>query len=136
MENVQKTKVGAGILTISIIQLVFSGFALLGFVMMFFMSDATKSQLKALGTPEAPTATIIISIVLILIVALGITLILMKKELGIYIYFIGEVANIVYSLVTTGFKPIILFSFIIPVLMGIFILKKKEVFFVDAKAKI
>ena len=134
MENIQKPKVGAGILTLSIIQLVFSGFGLLGFIMMIFMSDATKAQLKTLGTPETATSTIIISIVLILIIALGIILILMKKELGIYIYFIAEVANIVYSVVMNGFKPIILLSFVIPVLMAIFILNKKEVFFADAKA--
>lgn len=134
MENIQKPKVGAGILTLSIIQLVFSGFGLLGFITMYFMSDATKAQLKTLGTPETPTSTLIISIVFILIISLGVILILMKKELGIYIYFIGELANIVYSFVMNGFQPIMLLSFVIPALMAIFIMKKKEVFFVEAKA--
>lgn len=134
MENIQKPKVGSGILTVSIIQLVFSGFGLIALLANLFMNDTTKSQLKTMGIPETPTSTIIIGLAFVIIIALGTILILMKKELGIYIYFIAEVGNIVYSVVMNGFKPILLLSLIIPVLMGIFILNKKEVFFTDAKA--
>ncbi|MBU3179721.1 hypothetical protein [Clostridium psychrophilum] len=135
MENIQKPKVGAGIKTLAIIQLVFSGFGLIGSIMAFFMTDATKAQLKTMGIPETSTSTLIIGLVLVIIVALGVILILMKKELGVYIYFVAEVANIMYTIVSTGFKPTILISLIIPVLMGIFIWKKKEIFFADDKVK-
>lgn len=134
MENIQKPKVGAGILTMSIIQLVVNAFGLMGFIMALFMKDETKAQLKTMGVPETPTYTLIISLVVLIVVTLSIILILMKKELGIYIYFIAQVASIVYSIVSTGFKPIILTSFIMPILMGIFIWKKKEIFVVEAKA--
>jgi len=130
MENVQKPKVGAGILTMSIIQLVFSGFGLIGILITFFMKDT----LKTAGAPAIPTFTFIISLVLTIIITLGVILILMKKELGIYIFFIAQVANIVYSIVINGFKPLILLALIIPILMGIFIWKKKEVFVGEAKA--
>ncbi|HEY8805068.1 MAG TPA: hypothetical protein VIM42_08210, partial [Clostridium sp.] len=124
---------GAGILTMSIIQLVLMGFSLIGLIMTLFMKDETKAQLKTMGIPETPTSTIIISLIITVIIILAIVLILMKKELGIYIYFIAEVANIVYSIVSTGFKPVILLSLIIPGLMGFFIWKKKEIFSVEAK---
>jgi len=111
MENVQKPKVGAGILTVSIIQLVFSGFALIGFIMTIFMTDVAKAQLKTMGVPETPTSTLIISLILTIILTIGVILILMKKELGIYVYFIGVVAQIVYSIVSNGFNPVILVNF-------------------------
>ena len=131
MENVKKPKVGAGIKTMSIIQLVFSGFGLIGLIMTLFMKDT----LKTAGVPAIPTSAIIISLVIIIIITLGIILILMKKELGIYIYFIAEVANIVYSIVSNGFKPASLVGLIIPVLMGFFIWKKKEIFSPEAKSE-
>ncbi|MCB2354906.1 hypothetical protein [Clostridium estertheticum] len=129
MENVQKPKVGAGIKTMSIIQLVFSGFGLIGFIMILLMKDTIKTA----GGPEVTTSYLIISLVLLIITTIGIILILMKKELGIYIYFIAEVASIVYSIVINGFKPLDILSLIIPALMGIFIWKKKEIFSTETK---
>ena len=126
MENTQKAKVGAGIKTMSIIQLVFMGITLLGLVMTLFMTSAAKDQLKTMGLPETPTSTIIISLIVTLLIILGTILILMKKEMGIYIYFVAQVANFVYGIVINGFKPLELVGLIIPVLMGIFIWQKKE----------
>lgn len=131
MENNQQEKVGAAILTLSIIQLVFSGLAIMGYLIAFFMKD----QIKAAGVPAISTSTLIISMVIALIAALGIFLILMRKQLGIYVYFIAQVSVIVYSLVNNGFKPSVLLSLIIPVLMGIFIWQKKEVFNIGTKAE-
>ena len=131
MENNQQEKVGAAILTLSIIQLVFSGLAIMGYLITFFMKD----QIKAAGVPAISTSTLIISMVIALIAALGIFLILMRKQLGIYVYFIAQVSVIVYSLVNNGFKPSVLLPLIIPVLMGIFIWQKKEVFNIGTKAE-
>jgi len=131
MENNQQEKVGAAILTLSIIQLVISGLAIMGYLIAFFMKD----QIKAAGVPAISTSTLIISMVIALIAALGIFLILMRKQLGIYVYFIAQVSVIVYSLVNNGFKPSVLLSLIIPVLMGIFIWQKKEVFNIGTKAE-
>ena len=131
MENNQQEKVGAAILTLSIIQLVISGLAIMGYLIAFFMKD----QIKAAGVPAISTSTLIIGMVIALIAVLGIFLILMRKQLGIYVYFIAQVSVIVYSLINNGFKPSVLLSLIIPVLMGIFIWQKKEVFNIATKAE-
>ncbi|SKA85123.1 hypothetical protein SAMN05428976_10746 [Clostridium sp. USBA 49] len=131
MENNQKQKLGAGILTLSIIQLVFSGFGMIGFITYF----AVKDQIAAVpGVPVVPAYTYIISIIVTIVAAIGIILILFKKELGIYIYYIAQVASIISSLVINGFKPLMILSLIIPILMGFFIWNKKEVFGIGVKA--
>ncbi|MBX4266114.1 hypothetical protein [Clostridium estertheticum] len=133
MENVQKPKVGAGIKTVSIIELVLMGFMAIGLITSLFITDKIKAISKAAGVPETPTSTIVISLVIALLVIISVILILMRKELGIYMYFIATVANIVYSIVSTGFKPAIILSLILPTLMGIFIWKKKEIFSTETK---
>jgi len=130
MKDIHKPKLGGGILTLAIIQLIFNGIGLTGLVMTLLMIYSPKTY----GVTTVPTFTVIVTLVSMLITTLGIILILMKKKLGIYIYFINEVANIVYSVVINGFKPVILVSLIIPVLMGIFILTKKEIFATETKA--
>ncbi|MCB2360979.1 hypothetical protein [Clostridium estertheticum] len=133
MENVQKPRVGAGIKTVSIIELVLMGFMAIGLITSLFITDKIKAISKAAGVPETPTSTIVISLVIALLVIISVILILMRKELGIYMYFIATVANIVYSIVSTGFKPAIILSLILPTLMGIFIWKKKEIFSTETK---
>lgn len=135
MENIQKQKVGAGILTVSIIQLVVSGFVVLSFLISIFMKDMIAAQLETMGLPEVQTSTILISLAITLVIILGVILILMKKELGIYIYFAAIVANRVYSIVSDGFTPWVLVLLVVPVLMGIFIWQKKEVFGLGSKAE-
>jgi len=131
MKNNRQHKVGAIILTLSIIQLVFSGFAIIGYLATFFMKD----QIEAAGVPAISTTTLIISMVITLLVTLGIILILWRKQLGIYVYFIAQVSILVNSLVNNGFKSSMLISLIIPVLIGIFIWQKKEVFDIGTKAE-
>lgn len=131
MDNNQKQKVGAGILTMSIIHLVFNSIGALGLL----ASVTMKEEIKKLGTPEITTSALIISSVFIAIITLAIMLILMKKQIGIYIYFIAQVANLVYSVVVNGFDPMQIVTLIMPVLMGIFIWQKKEIFGLGAKAE-
>jgi len=133
MENIQKPKVGAGIKTMSIIELVFMGFAVMGLIGSFFLTDEIKAISKSAGVPETPTSTIVISLVISVMVIIGVILILMRKEIGIYIYYIAMVGNIVFSIVSNGFSPSILISLVIPALMGFFIWKKKEIFSTETK---
>jgi hypothetical protein len=134
MENIQKPKVGASIKTMSIIQLVVSGFGIIGFIISIFTKDKTNALLKGSGVPEITTSVLIIGLVFSIILGISVILILMKKELGIYIYFIAVVAQIVYGIVSTGFKPLSLVGLVMPVLMGIFIWKKKEIYSVKVEA--
>ncbi|MBW9146598.1 hypothetical protein KTC92_07550 [Clostridium sp. CM027] len=137
MENVKKPKVGAGIKTMSIIQLIISGFGLIAIIIALLMKDKLAAQYKTMGmdVPQVSTSAYIISLVIITIITIGIILILMKKELGIYIYFTATVANIVYTIVSDGFKPVSLVGLIIPALMGFFIWKKREIFSTDTKTE-
>ena len=135
MENIKKQKVGAGILTIAIITFIGSAFGLIGSIISMSDIDKTNAGLKSLNLPETTIFALVISLVFTAIITLAVILILMKKEIGIYIYFIAVVANIVYTVVVNGFKPIQIASFIMPVLMAIFIWKKKEVFGLGAKVE-
>ncbi|MBW9171746.1 tryptophan-rich sensory protein [Clostridium estertheticum] len=137
MENVQKPKVGAGIKTMSIIQLIISFFGLWSIKSYFVNNDKTNAALRTLNLPEVTNLSITIGLVFSIILAVSVILILKKKELGIYIYFITVVANIAYSIVSVGFNLLALVSLIISVimavLMGIFIWKKKEIFSTETK---
>jgi hypothetical protein len=138
MENNQnqKQKVGAGILTLSIFQLVVSGFLSLSFLINIFMKDFLVAQYKTMGKaelPDIPNSTLIISLIIAIIIILGVVLILMKKKLGIYIYFAAIVVNRVYSIVDGGFDASVIVFLVVPVLMAIFIWQKKEVFGLGAK---
>ncbi|MGH4117960.1 hypothetical protein [Clostridium sp.] len=131
MENIQKQKVGAGILTISIIHFVMNGIGLLGLLAAIAMKDAINEAAKT----QITTSVLVISLVFIAIITLAVILILMKKSIGIYIYFIVQGINIVYAIVVNGFSPMQIISIVLPVLMGIFVWKKKEVFGLGAKAE-
>ena len=131
MENNQQQKVGAGILTVSIVQLVFSSFALIGVLMLLAAKDTISEMTK---TAPLPTSVLIITMVLLVILLLGVILILMKKKLGVYIYFIAEIINLVYSIINNGFSISVVLGLVIPVLMGIFIWQKKSLFGFVAKA--
>ncbi|MBZ9607131.1 hypothetical protein G9F73_004715 [Clostridium estertheticum] len=136
MENIKKPKVGAGIKTMSIIQLVVSVFGLFS-IRNFSKKDELNAAYKALDIvmPEITNLSITIGLVFSVILAISVILILMKKELGIYIYFIAIVAQIAYSIVAGGTKPwMILVSLIMPALMGFFIWKKKEIFSTETKS--
>jgi Na+/H+ antiporter NhaC len=142
MENIQKPKVGAWIKTLCILQLISYVFSLTS-IKNFYKIDelnaanneVNKALNGALQVPEITKLSLTIGLVLAIIFIISIILILMKKELGVYIYFTASVASIVYSIASNGFKLIMLIALIMPVLMGIFIWKKKEVFGLGAEAK-
>ncbi|MGH4051922.1 MAG: hypothetical protein ACREVX_11345 [Clostridium sp.] len=140
MENIQKPKVGGWIKTLCILQLIGSVLSLTGISNYSKIDDlnvttdaANKALGKAFQIPQTTTLSITIGLVLAIILGVSIILILMKKELGIYIYFTVVVAQIVYTIVRSGFTWFILANLIMPILMGIFIWKKKEIFSMETK---
>lgn len=133
METIQKEKLGIALRILLILQLVFSGFALIAYMTMFFMSDKIKVQLnidKAADMANFST----IDIVFILMVVVGIILILMKKKLGIYIYLIGQSAHIIHMLVTEKFEISMVLDLLIPVLTAYLIWKNISMFNVERKS--
>ena len=134
MEN---KKLGGGILTISILYLVFLGFGLIGNIISFSTLDQINALSSQMGMPQLTSAELIISIILSLILLIGVILILLKKKIGVYTFFTVIVINVIYSLIMNGLSIIVLIStlisLILPGLLAYFIYKKKEVFGFESK---
>ena len=73
-------------------------------------------------------AQLIIDIILRIIFIISAILIFMKKSLGIYCYFIVVIISIIALIIFNGFSIAIISSLILPILMTIFVAKKREVF--------
>lgn len=132
MENQKQNKLGAGIITISVIQIIISVFGLFGSIIL--LTPAFQENMAALSGVSLDqiglnTATIIVSLVSILLTLLGIILILRRKAIGLYIYLLITAANIIYSIVLNGLAIYSLIgSLILPLLMTFFVYKKKDLF--------
>ena len=137
MENNQSQKLGAGIITVSVLHLIGAAFSILTMLVTYLNKGAVSSLLTAEQASEFNSALsgskAVITIILALALALGVILILLKKALGVYVYFTCIILSIVNSIITSGFSWVIIFSIIFPVLMAIFINKKKELFFNKAE---
>lgn len=134
MEN---KKLGGGIITISVLYLVFLSLGIIGSFISLATLDAINSIAVQSGLPEITSTELIISIVISLILLISIILILFKKKVGIYGFFTTVVINIIYSLVMNGFDATnlvsTLISLILPTLLAIFIYQKREVFGFEIK---
>ncbi|EOT2958266.1 hypothetical protein QTJ04_02380 [Clostridium perfringens] len=128
MENEKQNKLGAGIITISAIELVFSVLLILGLILFLIPSflELAGLSLDQMGISHI---TIFIRLVATLLNILGIILILRKKAIGLYIYLLITAANIIYSIIMNGFMiSSLIGSLILPVLMTFFVYRKKELF--------
>jgi hypothetical protein len=118
----QDAKLGGGIITICVLH--FIGFAITLFIVAgsFLMKD----QLTELGVT---TSSIIINLIIAIVICVGAILILCKLKLGIILYYVGVLANLITGIVSSGFSIQIMFSaLLLPILMGIFLNSKKEIF--------
>ncbi|MPQ42422.1 hypothetical protein [Clostridium tarantellae] len=137
MEDCKNKKLGAGILTVSIIQLVFSILAVLffAFLLIALNSDTiVPNEVKEIYLQNGITITTLsISLIFIILSIVAIIFILCKKAIGIYIYFITIVVNYIYSLIMSGFSFLGLIGLILPLLMAIFIYRRRYVFNIGVK---
>ena len=128
MENEKQNKLGAGIITISAIELVFSALLILGLILFLIPSFLELAGLS-LDQMGISRITIFIRLVATVLNILGIILILRKKAIGLYIYLLITAANIIYSIIMNGFMiSSLIGSLILPVLMTFFVYRKKELF--------
>lgn len=132
MENQKQNKLGAGIITISVIQIIFSAFAIFGSIILLIpgfqetLSTTTKVPIDQLGINNT---IIVIGLVSIILDLLGVILILRKKAVGLYIYLLVTAANIIYSIIMNGFMiSSLIGSLILPILMTFFVYRKKSLF--------
>lgn len=130
MENNQNRKIGGGILTVSIIQMVFSALGLFFMIVFLVFKDAIEEFIASSGqvVPNTPVDAMVISIVFMLVILAGIILIMAKNVIGVYLYFGGTIISLLYTAVTSGLHPNMLLSLILPVLMGIFVYQKRELY--------
>ncbi|NRZ29507.1 hypothetical protein [Clostridium beijerinckii] len=128
MESTQLKKLGAGIVTISAIQLIGAIFSVLGSLLLFSSKSEILNEMQTSKQNIASNTQITITLILQVLLAITIILILLKKSIGIYSYFTVVTINILYSIISIGFQWTIIFSLILPVLMAIFIYKKKSLF--------
>ena len=129
MENTEPKKLGGALLTVIIIDLVLSIIGVFGTIMLILAKNSNNELFKSNPalTDTNPTELKIVLILTILII-IALVLILFKQAIGVYIYFIATIINIVYGIVSNGFNPSTLISLILPILIAIFIFLKKDVF--------
>lgn len=130
--EINNQKLGGGIMTICILTLIGFVITLFSSITMLTGRDKIVESYKTLGLDTSlipSTGQTVISLILSILIALSVILILMKKSIGIYGYFIAEIISIIASIIFAGFSILnIVLSLIFPILMAIFISKRKVVF--------
>lgn len=131
-----KEKLGAGVVTISILILITAILSSTGSVISLTMGDDINNILVESGqidTSLLPTTTdYIISLVTSVLTGIFATLILFKNRIGVFGYFTVAILNNVYSLILNGITVTSLISLVLGLsflaLYGFFIYKKRSVY--------
>ncbi|MBU5227290.1 hypothetical protein KQI36_11640 [Clostridium senegalense] len=127
--NVNDMKLGAGIITMSVLTLIGSALAVLVCVFQILFKDKIQQFSTGIEGAVLDPVTIAISLAMSLIVVVSIILILRKKSLGVYMYGTMEIISTIYSLIMNPENIIwTLVGLIFPLLMGFFIYKKRAIF--------
>lgn len=129
--NVEKKKVGAGIITMSVLYLIGQAFAIIGSISNFFTKDVTNKILADAGMGiQITTSQIVITLTTSLIITIAVILILLKKSIGAFLFIGIVVLSLIYSAIVSGVSLFTPLSLIFPGLMIFFIYKKKDIYFV------
>lgn len=131
MENVNKNKkVGAGIITMSVLYLLGQAFIILVSIITILFKDQTNKLLVEAGTGvEIITTQLVIELIIALIIAIAVILILCKKPIGAFLFIGIEILSFVYSVIIAGVSLYTPLKLIFPALMIFFIYKKKDIYF-------
>ena len=132
MQNtVEAKKVGAGIITMSILDFIGQGFLIIGYISSIFLKDEISENLQAMGLSTAVnTVQILISLAISVIITISVILILCKKPIGAYLFIGIEILSFIYKAISSGVTIFSFISLIFPALMIFFIYKKKDIYFV------
>lgn len=132
VENNQK--LGAGIITMSVLYLIGQAFTMLSVLINIVMKDEIARMLAEAGTiSEITTAQLSVTLVISLILTVSIILILFKKYIGAYIFIGIEVLSLLFSIITGAFTLFSIIGLVFPGLMIFFLYKKKEIYFARLK---
>ena len=125
----ENKKLGAGIIIITILMMLGSILGIVSDLGSIFLGDLVGETYNGeVIQPTVSNSQLIVDIILRLIFIISAILIFMKKSLGIYFYFVVVIISIIASIIFNGFSIAIIFSLILPILMAIFITKKREAF--------
>lgn len=130
--SVEKKSVGAGIITMSVLYIIWQVFAVIGCVINIFAKDAINNLLAETGAggQQATTAQFVILLAIALIKFTAVILILCKKPIGAFLFIGIVVLSFIYSAITAGVNIFTPIGLICPALMIFFIYKKKDIYFV------
>lgn len=125
----ENRKLGAGIIIIAILIILGSVLGIVGDLgIMFFGDLVVETYDGEVIQSTVSNSQFIIDIILKIIFIISAILIFMKKSLGVYSYFVLVIISIIASIIFNGFSIAIISSLILPVLMIIFVARKREVF--------
>lgn len=132
MQNtVESKKVGAGIITMSVLDFIGQFFVILGSLSSIIFKDVMDSSLESMGiVSEVNTVELLITLAISVIITVSVILILFKKPIGAYMFIGIEVLSFIYKVITTGFTIATPVGLIFPALMIFFIYKKKDIYFI------
>ena len=128
VENNQK--LGAGIITMSVLYLIGQAFTMLSVLINIVMKDEIARMLAEAGTiSEITTAQLGVTLVISLILTVSIILILFKKYIGAYIFIGIEVLSLLFSIITGAFTLFSIIGLVFPGLMIFFLYKKSFIMY-------
>ena len=132
MQNtVESKKVGAGIITMSVLDFIGQFFVIAGCLINILFKDLMNSSLQSMGLVEAVNTTqMLITLAISVIITVSVVLILAKKPIGAYMFIGIEVLSLIYRVITSGISIFTPVGLIFPALMIFFIYKKKDIYFV------
>lgn len=135
----EEKNLGGGIITCSIIYIVFLVLGILGNIFVLISRGFIEESLKQSGQSDlmAAISPVVISISLVICVLLivSLSLLLFKKKIGVYATFSLVAINLIVNLIVNGFGFTIILGLILPGLLGYFVYKKRSIYgFYDADA--
>ncbi|SHH98798.1 hypothetical protein SAMN02745196_02223 [Clostridium collagenovorans DSM 3089] len=139
MEDNKDLKVGGGIMTVAIIQMVLYVLGILGEIFLIFSKDKIMDELSKMNMADSFQISIgemAISLLLSVVILASLILILRKVKLGVIMYYACTLVSIICNIILSGFSLSgFISSLIFPGLMLIFISKKKELYGLGTKVE-
>ncbi|MBU3087084.1 hypothetical protein KPL42_01110 [Clostridium gasigenes] len=146
----KEKKLGGGILTFSIIYMLSSIFGIITLIKNLINPDKNKQLLietkkiaeesgiafaksaADAALSQSTTLSIVIGLIFSIIIIISLILILFKKKIGVYSFFILTLLNLIYGFIVIGFNLFslitLLIGLILPGLLGLFIYKRRSIF--------
>jgi hypothetical protein len=129
--DIEKKRVGAGIITMSVLYLIGQTFVILGSLFDILFEDQANKILAETGIGgQVNVVQVAITLLISLTITIAIILILCKKPIGAFLFIVIEVLSFIYSAIICGVSLLTPLNLIFPGLMIFFIYRKKDIYFV------